>query len=227
MVLGRYPHKWADGGVSAPSRIRERWRSGGPSITIALTIVCVMVWLAEVCTRYLAPSAYALLLNSTAFSPSVMAARPWTLVTSLFVHSINISHIACNMVALWVVGSVMERALGHWRFLALYLLCGLGGDLGLIAWGWMLSPEWYSYAIGASGAIFGLFGALLVAYRRLGVDIRGMVVLMAVNFLLPLFLPNIAWQAHLGGFIVGAAAMGAMWPWLSRRLQSPRLDANL
>lgn len=216
MVLGRYPHKWDAGGALSPARARERWRIGGPSITIALMAACIAMWLAEVLTRYLMPGAYAALLNATAFSPSVMAARPWTLVTSMFVHSSNISHVACNMVSLWVVGSVMERLLGHWRFLAMYLLCGLGGDLGLIAWGLASPSEWYSYAIGASGAIFGLFGALLVVYRRLGVDIRGMAVWMALNFALPLFVPNIAWQAHVGGLVVGIIAMAALWPWLQR-----------
>ena len=213
MVSGRYPHKWS----LSIARIRAQWRSGGPVVTVALMAACVAVWLVEVVTRYLFPTVYATLLGATAFSPSMMVAEPWTAVTSMFVHSINISHIVCNMISLWVVGMVMERALGHWRFLAVYLLCGLGGDLGLVVSGLVAPSTWWSYAVGASGAIFGMFGALLVVYRRLGIDIRGMAVWMAINFAMPLFVPNIAWQAHVGGFVIGAAVMALIWQWSAWR----------
>ena len=114
-------------------------------------------------------------------------------------------HILFNMIALYSVGPVLERMIGHWRFLGLYVISGLGGSLGLMVWA-AVAPGgigWQMAAYGASGALFGLFASLLVVYRRIGADIRSMLIWMAVNFALPFVVGGVAWQAHVGGFVVG------------------------
>lgn len=114
-------------------------------------------------------------------------------------------HILFNMLTLWCVGPVLERMMGHLPYLALYVLSGLGGSAGMMVWSLFSQDGWLTSAYGASGALFGLFAAILVVYQRIGIDIRSMLIWMLINFLMPIITPNIAWQAHVGGFIVGGA----------------------
>lgn len=190
--------------MAMPSKqdIQNQWERGGPVITWALIIVCVVVWLVEILLRYTAPTAFASLVSAGMFMPLTAFAHPWTWLTSMFLHAPSILHIMFNMMALWSVGPVLEKMMGHWRFLALYVISGLGGAVGLMVWA-RAAGAWATAAYGASGAIFGLFAALLVVYRRIGADIRSMLVWMGINFLLPLVVGGVAWQAHLGGFITG------------------------
>ena len=108
-------------------------------------------------------------------------------------------HVALNMLALFMIGRSLEPLLGRWRFLTLYVLSALGGSVAVT----LLS--FVTPVVGASGAIFGLFGALLVIGRHIGANIAGIALILGVNFAIG-FLPgyNISWQAHLGGFVVGA-----------------------
>jgi membrane associated rhomboid family serine protease len=118
--------------------------------------------------------------------------------TAAFVHE-QIWHIALNMLALWILGSSLEPVLGRSRFVALYVLSALGGSvvslLGLPPGG---------IAIGASGAVFGLFGALFVVARRFGRDVSSILVILGINAVVGFTVPNIDWRAHLGGLITGA-----------------------
>ena len=129
----------------------------------------------------------------------------WRLVTSAFLHT-GVTHLAFNMLALWFVGSAIEPRLGRWRYLTVYLLSALGGSVLSYA---VDSPVQYS--VGASGAVFGLFGALFVLMRRLRFDVGGIIGLIAVNVVIG-FIPgfNINWRAHLGGLIVGTVLTAAM-----------------
>lgn len=191
--------------LSIPTKrqIANEWRMGGPVITKAIIAVCVVMWLVEVLLRLVWPMGFAQMIGYGAFMPLAVLIRPWTLLTSMFLHAApSILHILFNMIALFSVGPVLERMMGHWRYLALYLISGLGGSVGLLAWA-RVTGDWYTSAYGASGALFGLFAGLLIVYRRVGVDIRSMVVWMVINFLLPLVVGGIAWQAHVGGFLVG------------------------
>jgi membrane associated rhomboid family serine protease len=129
----------------------------------------------------------------------------YRLITSAFLHW-SILHILFNSWALYVIGPYLERALGHLRFLALYLTSALGGSvLGY----WFDGPQ--TLSVGASGAIFGLFAATFVIGRRLDLDIRGVVVLIVINLVIT-FLPgtNISWTAHVGGLITGAIVAAAL-----------------
>ncbi|PWI12500.1 rhomboid family intramembrane serine protease [Streptomyces sp. NWU339] len=129
----------------------------------------------------------------------------YRLVTSMFTHE-AIWHIAFNMFALWWLGGPLEQALGRARYLALYLISGLAGS----ALTYLLAPG-TTASLGASGAIFGLFGAMAVLVRRLNYDIRPIIVLLVINLVFT-FSPgfNIAWQAHIGGLVAGVVIGYAM-----------------
>lgn len=186
--------------------IQYQWRSNGPVFTSAIIIACVAVWVVEMVFSLFWPLGLATMIYYGRFDPMTAVAQPWMFLTSMFLHSPkSVLHILFNMLALWSVGPVLEKMMGHWPFLALYVLSGLGGGLGLMFWAalWPGGTGWLGGAYGASGALFGLFAAMLVVYRRIGEDIRSMLVWMAVNFLMPFLVSGIAWQAHVGGFIVG------------------------
>lgn len=194
------------GSLFSKRRIAYEWRNGGPVVTTVILLVCVVVWLVEIVTRFLAPSVFSVILSNGAFAPVLFAAHPWSAITSMFLHSPSIFHILFNMLTLWMVGPVLEKMLGHWQYFALYMISGLGGSMGLLLWSRLTPVSAGSLSIsayGASGAIFGLFAALLAVYQRTGLDIRSMIVLLIINFAMPFLYPNIAWQAHVGGFIVG------------------------
>ncbi|WP_255351550.1 rhomboid family intramembrane serine protease [Cryobacterium sp. MLB-32] len=103
--------------------------------------------------------------QSLAYQPAITLLEPWRLLTSVFVHSQGgfPFHVLLNMYMLWIFGRVLEGMLGRARFLALYLVSGFAGSVGVLV---LASP--YTVVIGASGAIFGLLGALLVIQRGLG-----------------------------------------------------------
>ncbi|NUK04016.1 rhomboid family intramembrane serine protease [Streptomyces lunaelactis] len=123
----------------------------------------------------------------------------YRLFTSMFLHQ-QIWHIAFNMLGLWWLGGPLEQALGRVRYLALYLLSGLAGS----AFTYLLAaPD--EGSLGASGAIFGLLGATVVLMRRLNYDMRPVIALLALNLLFTFTWPDIAWQAHVGGLVAGAA----------------------
>jgi membrane associated rhomboid family serine protease len=133
----------------------------------------------------------------------------YRLLTSAFVHEPGFNgvgplHIIFNMWALIIVGPPLERLLGRVRYLSVYLLSALGGSVFF----YYVAPV-NAVAVGASGAIFGLFGAWFVVARRLRVDVRGIVFLIAINLALPFFVGGIAWQAHVGGLITGALITAA------------------
>ncbi|MFR9723584.1 rhomboid family intramembrane serine protease [Streptomyces sp. MS19] len=121
----------------------------------------------------------------------------YRLLTSAFLHQ-QLWHIASNMLGLWFLGPQLEAALGRVRFLALYLISALAGS----TLSYVLAEQ-NAVSLGASGAIFGLFGATAVLARRMRADIRPILVLLAINMAITFTLPNIAWQAHIGGLVGG------------------------
>lgn len=146
--------------------------------------------------------------------------EPWRALTMMLVHG-SFLHMALNMLAVYFIGPSLERLLGHARFLTLYVLSGIGGAVGAS----LLAPG--VTVVGASGAIFGLFGAMLVIGRNLGANMRMVTIIVAINFLYPFVMAlitsigtgsfadalegiRISWQAHLGGFIAGAI-MGSIY----------------
>ena len=119
------------------------------------------------------------------------------LITSMFLH-VSVLHIASNMLALFFVGPVLERLLGPWRFLSVYLIGGLGGSVAIYLFA---SPD--QGVVGASGAIFGLFAACLVFVRRLGLDLQWLVAIIVLNFVFTFSVADISRLGHVGGFVTG------------------------
>jgi membrane associated rhomboid family serine protease len=122
----------------------------------------------------------------------------WQLLTSAFTH-LEIWHIGFNMLALWFLGPQLEQAIGRGRFLALYLLSALAGSTLVY---WLAAPG--GSTIGASGAIFGLMGALLVLAFKVGGNTQPILGWIGINFLITVVGRGfISWQGHLGGFLGG------------------------
>ncbi|RLQ84043.1 rhomboid family intramembrane serine protease [Mycetocola zhadangensis] len=150
------------------------------------------------------------------------AFEPWRMLTTALVHSQNfILHVGLNMYSLWLFGQALEPMLGRARFLALYVISAFAGSLGVL---FLSAPN--QAVVGASGAIFGLMGAFLVIQRKLGGNMNGLLVLVAINLVIG-FIPgtNVAWQAHVGG-LIGGAVVGLIY-YQTRRLRQKRLQAVL
>jgi membrane associated rhomboid family serine protease len=136
--------------------------------------------------------------------PGVADGAYWQLVTSTFTH-VEIWHIGFNMLALWVLGPQLELAIGRGRFVALYLISGLTGS-ALVYW---LSSE-YGLTLGASGAVFGLMGALLVVAFKVGANYQQILMWIGINAVLTFTFSGISWQGHLGGFVGGLLIAGIL-----------------
>jgi membrane associated rhomboid family serine protease len=162
-------------------------------ILIALNVILFVVTLAT-------PS----LIVSFGLAPAGFAERPWTILTSLFLHG-SFGHILGNMITLYFFGKYLRLLVGSSKFLLVYFI---GGTLGGILY-MLLAPP-LSIAIGASGAVFALGGALAVMRPKLRVLVFPVPVPMPLwvavigGFVIISFLPNVAWQAHLGGLAFGA-----------------------
>ncbi|MFD7240229.1 rhomboid family intramembrane serine protease [Streptomyces syringium] len=137
----------------------------------------------------------------TPFTPleGVAEGQWYRLLTATFLHQ-EPMHLAFNMLSLWFLGPPLEAALGRIRYLALYVLSGLGGSA--LAY-FVAAPNQPS--LGASGAIFGLLGATAVLLRRLNYDMRPVVALLVLNLIFTFTWSNISWEAHVGGLVVGTA----------------------
>lgn len=133
------------------------------------------------------------------FGPAVANGDWYRLVSSGFVHY-GLLHIGFNMLLLYQVGLLLEPALGRLRFVALYFAALLAGSFGAL----LLSPTVLS--AGASGAVFGLFGAAAVGLRQRGVKVMqtGIGTLLVINLILTFAIPGISVGAHVGGLVGGA-----------------------
>ncbi|WP_248305682.1 rhomboid family intramembrane serine protease [Agromyces sp. H66] len=179
------------------TRVRSAAGRGAPVVTYTLIGITLAVFLLQlipglaVTDRLLYAGVYSLPFNF----------EPWRMLTSVFVHSTRLLfHVLLNMYILWIFGQLLEGLLGRWRFLALYLIAGFAGSVGVL---WL--GDLRTGVVGASGAVFGLMGAFLVIQRRLGGQTTQLFVLLGINLVIG-FIPgfNIAWQAHLGGLVAGA-----------------------
>ncbi|MFT4136705.1 rhomboid family intramembrane serine protease [Microbacterium sp.] len=197
-----------------PTRMPPRLRAvmaadARPLVTYAIVAATTFVWLLSLIPGLGPLVQRSLLLYAPYLYPELSGAfEPWRLLTVLLVHG-SFWHAGLNMLALWMLGRSLEPLLGRARFLWLYLLSGLGGSVAVVLFGFT-TP-----VIGASGAIFGMFGALLVIGRHIGANITGIAVVLGINLVLT-FLPligslvgassslEISWQAHVGGLAVGA-----------------------
>jgi membrane associated rhomboid family serine protease len=126
----------------------------------------------------------------------------WQLLTSVFTHE-QALHIGFNMLALYFLGPMLENVLGRWRFLALYLVSGITGSAAV-----MLFSASNGQSLGASGAIFGLMGALAVIALKVRGQVQSILMWIGLNLAFTFTVSGISWQAHIGG-LVGGAVLGA------------------
>lgn len=161
-------------------------------LTIVLIVACVALYLPELAGMNL--SSY------MAVRAGGMASEPWTLITAMFAHG-SIEHLAFNMISLWYLGSVLETLQGTPRFALVYFLSGIAGNVAF-------SMVGTGAAVGASGAIFGLLGALAILLLMIRGNpaarsmLNGLLSMLAIN-VVNSFLPGIAMEAHFGGLAVG------------------------
>ena len=187
-------------------RVRaRRWNAtAGPLVTKVLIAINVGVFLLTTFTSA-APGRRGDLANRLAlYGPAVEAGDWWRLVTAGFVHA-GLLHLALNMALLYRLGEVLESALGRVRFATVYFFALLTGSFGAL----LLSPN--VFTVGASGAVYGLLGALAVGLRQRGASVwqSGIGSLLVVNLLFTFLVPGISVGGHLGG-LAGGALLGAV-----------------
>lgn len=188
----------------------EAMRRGGSvpftkGVIGACVVVFVVVWLTG-------QQSSRLFLEGAQYNAAVAAGEYWRLLTAMFLHSPGfLLHIVFNMLLLWMLGPQIEREVGPVAFASLYLGSGLLGSAIFF-----LFAEPQAFAVGASGAVFGLFGAWLASGVRNRHTLQGRAMLRQIGPLVLLnlgisFLPRIAWQAHIGGFVAGFVIAFVWW----------------
>ncbi|MBL3685384.1 rhomboid family intramembrane serine protease [Leucobacter zeae] len=194
-------------------------------VTYGIMALCAIVYIGQMLTHYFGADEVTLLLWYAPLYSLPDVFEPWRMVTAMFTHSTGfIFHILFNLYALWLFGRNLEQMIGRWSYLMLYLFAGVGGSLGVMFWGYADPQSVLIPTVGASGAIFGVLAATLVAFRAAKVNATSLAVLIAINFGIGL-IPgaSISWQAHLGGMIVGAATMSVLLATRGPRKKSQRV----
>jgi membrane associated rhomboid family serine protease len=183
-------------------------RGNGQVVSMTLLALNVLVFVAVQSDRALLDYLYLV--------PAWVEIEPWRLLTSAFTH-LQIFHIFANLFMLWQIGPPLEMMLGRLRFTVLYLASALGGGVAV----WILSSPGQA-TLGASGAVLGLVGALLVISRARGMNVTWILVYVAITAVISVIIPNISWEGHLGGFVTGAALAYLILADTKRR-QRPRV----
>lgn len=182
--------------------------TGGPVVTYALIAANAIMFIITAVTSPLGPGNNR--ASDTFFrlvlSPSKVAVHGeyWRMIGSAFLHN-GWLHLIVNMFALWVVGPSLESIFGRWRFLTVYFVAAFGGSVAV----YLFDNEINSTA-GASGAIFGLFGATVIVFRKMRMDSRAILGVIAVNLVITFTIPNISWLGHLGGLVLGVVTAAAI-----------------
>lgn len=194
---------------AAPRRSRPMVRAASttPVISYGLIALNVLAFIGQMSSGQLDS-------ELVLWSPAVADGQLYRLLTSAFLHY-GAMHLLLNMWALYVVGPALEGLLGRSRFSALYLLSALGGSVTV----YLLAPLNTATA-GASGAIFGLFGATLIIGRRLQMDVGWVAAIIVINLVFTFTIPQISWQGHVGGLVTGLLVAAAyVYPAAPRRNQ--------
>jgi rhomboid protease GluP len=200
-------------------------------VTGILIAINVLVYLAMVAhgVNWSWPTADQLLPWGANFGPYTLGGEPWRIFTCIFVH-VGLVHLLVNMWGLWILGHLAEHIFGRWTFLSTYTLCGVAGSLATL-WFHPTQPS-----AGASGAIFGLTGALITAIylgklpyspaalRSLG---RRLLVVTGINLFIGFVLPIVDNAAHIGGLVMGLAIGALAAPWLPEPSKVKRYTAEL
>lgn len=214
-ITQRDPHRWeSNGQLSAFSAspaneaITQSDTGERPKLVHPRHVPVTLVLIGFNLAMYLVEIAYPPIVGQLGeIGERIAAGEYYRLLTSAFIHAPPpyFVHIASNMVALWVFGRRAEPALGAGRYLAVYLASALGGATVSYAF---LAPQ--TNAIGASGAIFGVLGALLVLSRRSRPNLGSLGVILLLNMAFSFTVPYVDWYDHLGGLVAGALLAAAM-----------------
>ncbi len=204
--------------------VNARSVTAGPSfqtspVVFSLIAVNVAIYLAGL----LSPSLeLEMLQNYAAWTPAIEAGEWWRGLSAAFLHG-GTMHILFNMYFLYIFGPRLERQVGSVAFSGIYLASAAGGSLATYLFG----PA-NALSVGASGALFGLFGAwLYAAYRQRGsaagsAMFNQLGAILLINMALPLFIPRIDWRAHLGGLITGIV-VAFLWEQIAAGSRNARL----
>lgn len=179
-----------------PVAARPRFRA---YLTILLIVACI--------GTYLASRLWPAVESTLIFSPWLGLDQPYRFIGSAFLHA-DFWHLAFNMFALWLVGNALEPAIGPWRFGAIYILSAFAGNAAVALLADQSGSSWTTYVVGASGAVFGLFGALFVMLRRIDANSGPLFAVIGINLILGFVIKGISWQSHIGGLAAGALLMG-------------------
>jgi membrane associated rhomboid family serine protease len=223
--------------MRCPECSRERTKvktvrslSSTPTVTQALIAINVLVFLAEVATGVTLGGSDSgwVFAHGSLFGSALTSHNPnpppfngdyqyWRLLTSGFLHA-SLIHIGVNMLSLWFVGRVLEPAIGRVYFLAIYFASLLAGSFGAL----LFQPD--IPTLGASTAIFGIFGALIVVAHRRGIPIwqSGLGFVLVLNLVFSVSIPGISIGGHLGGLAAGLIT-GVMVVELAERRRMPAL----
>jgi len=207
VTRGQIRSGWSAGTIGSPAGV------SATKVLIALNVIMFVVEIITGATGIMGGGSAQALVNLGALWPRAVLQEHefWRMFTSMFLQD-GILHIAFNMWALWAIGGFMEAALGRLKFVVLYFVSGFAGSVLVL-----VAAPVDSLVVGASGAIFGIFGALAVhAFLNRGRDFQSRALLSNVLFLLVINLVftfsagRVSWQAHIGGLVAGAATMAAM-----------------
>jgi membrane associated rhomboid family serine protease len=199
------PRTLAAVGARAPRTARLAVARGEPVVTWALIGINVAIYLVTVAQGAgINSPGGSLFAKWVLFGPAVANGDWWRLITAAFLHA-NIIHIGMNMLGLAWLGAPVERYIGSMRYLALYLVSGLAGSAGAL----ITTP--LGVTVGASGAIFGILGALLIIeYQQTGTLAGQAATLILINLAFSFTVPGISYGGHIGGLVGGILAMLAM-----------------
>ena len=168
-------------------------RGQEPVVTYTIIGICALMFVAQ-----LAIPGWT---NRFLYAPVAGVDEPWRFLTAAFLHSTAFyGHILMNMWALYIVGQFLEPVLGRARYISMCLLSAVGGSVAVLL---LAHPG--QAVVGASGMVFGLFGAMIPVLAKLGRSATQFVILIAINGVIGFVVPGISWQGHLGGLIVGLA----------------------
>ncbi len=203
--------------VRQPTRARSmaaHYRTVGPVTAGLIAINVLMYVVTAVDARSIQNNQYSEIFFQLAmWPPAVEAGELWRIVTAGFLH-FGLVHLAVNMLSLWIIGRDLEVALGRVRYLAIYLLAGIGGSLAVL---WFGAQN--SLLAGASGSVFGLLGALGVVLVVTRQPLNGLIAVLVLNAVISLT-PGISLLAHAGGLVTGVFVALAVLPW--NRIRSAR-----
>lgn len=177
----------AQGRSRRPSRVQQLVRRP-QGVTLSIIVVTAAI---SLIAMIVSP-----ITNLLAFQGEVAIFQPWRLITAALLHG-GIMHLALNMLALWMLGPALEQAMGKLPFIATYIVTALAGSVAVPLLG---SNSW---VVGASGAIFGLFGVYIGLQRVVGKVDMSLLVIVGINLAYGFFVSGVAWQAHVGGLIAG------------------------